>query len=70
MSTPGTNWKQVSPAARKKLAGILKWMRTTAHPEAECRRALMKRGMSEEKANKICSVAKDLAFRSTKWRGR
>jgi hypothetical protein len=63
------NWERVSPATRARMAGLMRWFRSgSLHPETECRHALMKRGMSEERANRICAVAKDMALRTTKWR--
>jgi hypothetical protein len=63
------NWQLVSPEARQKLKGILKWARTgTAHPFTECKAALVKRGTSPERANRICAVMKDMSRSSTKWR--
>lgn len=66
MSVP--NWKRVGPGDKKKLEGILKWARTTKHPHTKCKRALMERGVSPERADRICAVMKDMALRTTKWR--
>lgn len=72
MATQGTyNYQRVSPQAKKKLSGILKWNRTTAHPVTECIRALVtKHGMPKDRAARICAVAKDTALKSTHWRGK
>lgn len=62
-------WQTVSPAKFAEMKGLLKWFRTgSAHPHKECTRALVKKGVPESRAVKICAVAKDMAFKSTKWR--
>lgn len=68
MADGTSNWKAISPAAAKKLKGILKWNRTTSHPHRKCVEALMGKGVPKENADKICAVAKDRALRTTKWR--
>jgi hypothetical protein len=62
------NWQRITPEERRKLKGILGWMRTTRHPHGKCVRALMKKGVPQERANRICAVAKDAAMGSTGWR--
>lgn len=62
------NYQLVSPEDRKKLAPILAWARKQRHPHREMVKALMKRGYSKARANKIAAVAKDMALGTTKWR--
>jgi hypothetical protein len=62
------NWQLVSPHAREKLKGILKWARKQPHPFTECKAALVKKGTPPERANKICAVMVDMAKSRTTWR--
>lgn len=62
-------WQHQSPEAWARMKNLLKWFRTgSAHPHHECTRALMKDGVPEARAVKMCAVAKDMALKSTKWR--
>lgn len=63
---PGTNWKQVTPKARKQLGGILAHYRKMARPFTACVRDNRKR--FGDRAERVCAVVKDLNERSTKWR--
>lgn len=62
------NWKLVSPEAKRKLSGILKWARKQPHPHTQCKAALVKRGVPPERADRICAVMKDMALKRTTWR--
>lgn len=64
---PGTNWKQVGPAAKKKLGGILGKYAKSAHPFTDCVKDNTKR-FGPEGAKKVCAVDKDLIRKSTNWR--
>lgn len=64
---PGTNFKQVTPEARHKLAGIIRHYRGMAHPFATCVRDNTQR-FGQERAERICAVVKDLAMGTTHWR--
>lgn len=64
---PGTNWTQVSPAARKKIDPIVKHYRGMAHPFTACVADNTKR-FGPERAKKVCAVVKDMAEGTTKWR--
>lgn len=65
-SKPGT--ADVTPADRKKLAGLLKHYAKKAHPFGACKRDQMKHGLTEDHANRRCAVLKDLIKGTTKWR--
>ena len=62
------NWKLVSPEAKRKLSGILKWARRQPKPFTQCKAALIKDGVPADRADKICGVMKDMALRRTTWR--
>lgn len=64
---PGTNFKQVTPGARKKLSGLMKFYAKKAHPFTACVRDNTKR-FGPERAKKVCAVLKDLIKNTTKWR--
>jgi hypothetical protein len=64
---PGTNFKQVGPAAKKKLSGILRHYAKSAHPFTDCVRDNTKR-FGEDRAKRICAVDKDLIRKTTHWR--
>lgn len=64
---PGTNWKQVSPGANRKLAGLKAHYAKMAHPFTACVRDNTKR-FGKEGAERVCAVLKDLIRKSTKWR--
>lgn len=65
---PGTNWTQVAPENRKKIDPIVRHYMKDPHPFAACKRDGLKHGWSEEKANRICAVVKDMGERRTTWR--
>ncbi|MCA1571167.1 MAG: zeta toxin family protein [Chloroflexi bacterium] len=65
---PGTNWTQVSPAARKRIDPIVRHYRAKAHPFAACVRDQLKHGLSQDHANRRCAVVKDMALETTGWR--
>jgi hypothetical protein len=64
---PGTNFKQVTPGARKKLSGLMKFYAKKPHPFAACVKDNTKR-FGPERAKKVCAVLKDLIKNTTKWR--
>jgi hypothetical protein len=64
---PGTNWKQVTPAHRKKIGPIVAHYMKSAHPFTECVRDNTKR-FGPERAKRVCAVVKDMGERTTKWR--
>jgi hypothetical protein len=64
---PGTNWKQVGPADRKKIAPIVRHYMKSPHPFTACVRDNTKR-FGPERAKRICAVVKDMGARTTKWR--
>lgn len=64
---PGTNWKQVTPANRRKLSALIEHYRKKPHPFTSCVRDNTKR-FGPERAKRICAVVKDLGRRTTKWR--
>lgn len=65
---PGTNFKQVTPEAKRRLRGILKHYATKPHPFRACVKDNRKRfGPATEG---ICAVVKDLIRGTTKWRGK
>lgn len=63
---PGT--ANVSPADRKKLAGLLKHYRAKAHPFKACYRDQIKHGLTPDHAARRCAVLKDLIHGGTGWR--
>lgn len=63
---PGTNWKQVSPEHRKRLAGLLKFYAKKKHPFAACVRDNRKR--FGDRAENVCAVLKDMIRGTTRWR--
>lgn len=64
---PGTNYKQVTPAERKRLKGLIEYYRKKKHPWRQCVEDNTKR-FGLERAKRVCSVLKDLIYNSTKWR--
>jgi hypothetical protein len=64
---PGTNWTQVTPAARKKVDPLVKHWMGKAHPWQACVDELTPE-KGAEAAKKICSVVKDMGMKTTKWR--
>lgn len=66
---PGTNFKQVSPKAKKQLHGLLKFYAKKAHPFEACVRDNTKR-FGKDRAEKVCAVLKDIIRGTTKWRGK
>jgi len=64
---PGTNWKQVSPGAKRKISPIVRHYMKSAHPFTECVRDNRKR--FGDRAEQVCAVVKDMGKRTTKWRG-
>lgn len=65
---PGTNWTQVSPDAKKKLAPLVRHYMAKAHPFTECVRDQIKHGLSEQHAKGRCAVVKDIGSGGTGWR--
>lgn len=64
---PGTNWKQVTPANRKKVDPLVRHWMSKPHPWQSCVDELApEKGM--EAAKRICSVVKDMGERRTTWR--
>lgn len=64
---PGTNWKQVTPAARKKVDPLVKHWMSKPHPFTACVAELgPEKGV--EAAKRICAVVKDMGMQSTHWR--
>ncbi len=61
--------KTVTPAARKKLKGLLKYYAKKPHPFRACVRDNMKR-FGPGKTEAYCAVLKDLIRGTTKWRGK
>jgi hypothetical protein len=64
-----TNYKAVTPAAKNKLKGLLKFYAKKAHPFAACVRDNTKR-FGPDRAKKVCAVLKDIIRGTTKWRGK
>lgn len=60
--------KTVTPRARKKLKGLLKYYAKKVHPFRACVRDNMKR-FGPGKTEAYCAVLKDLIRGTTKWRG-
>ena len=54
------------------LKALIRWNRkeaaTGGHPVTQCMHALMREGMSRERAGAICASTKDRALGTTKWR--
>lgn len=67
MGKPGTNWKQVDPASRKKIGPIVRHYMKKAHPFRSCVLDNTKR-FGKERAERICAVVKDMGQRRTTWR--
>lgn len=65
---PGTNWKQVTPRERAKLAPLLKHYAKSPHPFTKCVRENRKR--FGPRTEQVCAVVKDLIRGTTKWRGK
>jgi hypothetical protein len=63
---PGTNWVQVTPEHRKKIAAIVNYYAKKPHPFTECVRDNRKR--FGPRTEQVCAVVKDMGRRSTKWR--
>jgi hypothetical protein len=59
--------KDVSPADKKKLSGLLKHYAKMKHPFTACVRDNTKR-FGRERAERICAVLKDIIRGTTKWR--
>jgi len=59
--------KDVTPADRKKLSGLLKFYAKKKHPFTACVRDNTKR-FGRERAERICAVLKDIIRGTTKWR--
>lgn len=66
---PGTNWKQVTPANRKKVGPLVRHYMKQAHPFTACVRDNTKR-FGPERAKKVCAVVKDMGKKSTAWHGK
>lgn len=64
---PGTNWKQVTPAANAKLSGLKAHYAKMAHPFRQCVLDNTKR-FGKDGAERVCAVLKDLIRKTTKWR--
>jgi hypothetical protein len=64
---PGTNWKQVSPEAKKRLKGLIAHYRKMPHPFRACVRDNTKR-FGKDGAERVCAVLKDLIEKRTTWR--
>lgn len=64
---PGTNWKQVTPANRKKVDPLVKHWMSKPHPWQACVDELTPE-KGADAAKRICSVVKDMGERTTKWR--
>ena len=64
---PGTNWKQVGPAERKKLNPLVRHYMSKPHPFTACVRDNTKR-FGPERAKKVCAVVKDIGHGGTGWR--
>lgn len=62
-----TNYKAVSPHAKEKLKGLLKYYAKKKHPWRACVADNTKR-FGLERAQRVCSVLKDLEYGTTKWR--
>lgn len=70
---PGTNWKQVAPGDRKKIAPIVRHYMKSPHPFTACVRDITGKTIggkpvTRERAERICAVVKDMGKRTTKWR--
>lgn len=63
---PGTNWTQVTPEHRKKIAAIVNYYAKKPHPFTACVRDNRKR--FGPRTEQVCAVVKDMGRRSTKWR--
>lgn len=66
-SKPGTNWKQVTPEARKRLQPLVSHYRKSPKPFTQCVADNTKR-FGPEGAKRICAVVKDLIEKRTTWR--
>jgi len=66
---PGVNWKQVTPAERARLQGLINHYRGKPHPFTACVRDNTKR-FGPDRAKRICAVLKDLIEGGTGWRGK
>lgn len=58
----------VGPAARKKLAPLVRHYMKKPHPFTSCVRDQVKHGLSQEHAERRCAVVKDIGAGTTKWR--
>jgi putative peptidoglycan binding protein len=67
MATNVPNWKQVSPANKRKVSPLVRHYMGKAHPFTACVRDNSKR-FGPERAKRICAVVKDLGKRTTRWR--
>lgn len=63
-----TNFKAVTPEAKAKLKGLLKYYAKKPHPFTACVRDNRKR--FGPRAENVCAVLKDLIRGTTKWRGK
>lgn len=63
-----TNFKAVTPEAKKKLRGLLKYYAKKPHPFTACVRDNRKR--FGPRAEQVCAVLKDIIRGTTKWRGK
>lgn len=63
-----TNFKAVSPAAKQKLKGLLKYYAKKPHPFTACVNDNRKR--FGNRAENVCAVLKDIIRGTTKWRGK
>ena len=61
--------KTVSPQARMKLRGLLKYYAKKKHPFRACVRDNMKR-FGPGRTERICATLKDIMMGTTKWRGK
>jgi hypothetical protein len=60
------NWQRVTPAERKKMAGLLNYYRKNPHPFTACVRDNRKR--FGPRTEQVCAVVKDLIEGGTDWR--
>lgn len=61
--------KTVSPQARMKLRGLLKYYAKKKHPFRACVRDNMKR-FGPGRTEQVCATLKDIMMGTTKWRGK
>lgn len=65
-SKPGTNWKQVTPAHKRKISSIVEHYMHEARPFDACVKDNRKR--FGDRAERVCAVVKDMGEKTTKWR--